>query len=431
MKRRSVLRTAIVASAAAGLGGIATRPAFAGETKKGDGSAIGNIVFRRWGATGAAYSSGTFAGLAVSGSNLAIATPAGQTTYTDPHTGTTQTYDYGTWTSPSVAPGFPAQEVIASWTAATPGGSWVQIELQGVTALGNTTKWYVLGRWSADDVAFKRTSLSLQGDTDGFVSIDTFVAYEGHELVSWQLRVTLLRPAGSADAPTLRAVGAMASQLSEPPKKWTPSTPQTAQGIVLDVPGFSQSIHSGQYPEFDNGGQAWCSPTSTSMVMGYWNSLPPAADYAWVDPAFADPWVDHAARHTYDYNYDGCGNWPFNTAYAGRYGLDGFVTRLRSLNEAELFIAAGLPLITSLSFKKGQIPPLTYGTDGHLMVLAGFAANGDPIVNDPASASDAVVRKTVDRAAWEAAWQSTSRGVVYVITPPGTALPTPPGQANW
>ncbi|NUT04167.1 MAG: peptidase C39 family protein, partial [Hamadaea sp.] len=52
-------------------------------------------------------------------------------------------------------------------------------------------------------------------------------------------------------------------------------------------------------------------------------------------------------------------------------------------------------------------------------------------VNDPASASDSVVVKTVGRAEWEAAWQTTSRGVVYVITPPGRALPTPPAQANW
>jgi hypothetical protein len=60
---------------------------------------------------------------------------------------------------------------------------------------------------------------------------------------------------------------------------------------------------------------------------------PTAAETAWVDPAYSDPQVDHAARSVFDYDYDGAGNWPFNTAYAGTRGLDSFVTRLRSLIE--------------------------------------------------------------------------------------------------
>jgi hypothetical protein len=141
--------------------------------------------------------------------------------------------------------------------------------------------------------------------------------------------------------------------------------------------------------------------------------------------------VDYAARNTYDAAYVGTGNWPFNTAYAGRFGLNGFVTRLRSLNEAEAFIAAGLPLVCSLSFKKNQVPGLTYGTNGHLLVLAGFSATGQPVLNDPAAATNAAVRKTVERAEFEEAWLDTSGGLVYVIYPAGTALPPPPAQANW
>jgi hypothetical protein len=167
------------------------------------------------------------------------------------------------------------------------------------------------------------------------------------------------------------------------------------------------------------------------MVLAYWGAGPTPADYAWVDPAYADPWVCFAARHTYDHDYDGCGNWPFNTAYAGRFGLRGFVTRLRSLNEAERFIAAGIPLIASASYQKGQVPGLDYGTAGHLMVLVGFTASGDPVLNDPNSPSNAAVRKPVGRAEWEAAWLNSSRGVVYVIHPASTPLPPPPAQANW
>src|SRR5438094_247059 len=83
------------------------------------------------------------------------------------------------------------------------------------------------------------------------------------------------------------------------------------------------------------------SPTSTSMVVAYWGRGPAPADYAYVlqdYPSVVDPWVDFAAARTYDYHYQGAGNWPFNTAYASTFGLDAEVTQLRSLNEAELFV---------------------------------------------------------------------------------------------
>ncbi|MFS8480242.1 MAG: C39 family peptidase [Micromonosporaceae bacterium] len=387
-----------------------------------------DIVYRRW-ATAAGFADGTSDGATVTGDALTIAGPVGQLTYADPYRGTTASYEYATWTSPWVFPGFAATELVPSWTADTPGGTWIQVEARGVTALGNTTKWYNLGRWAAGDGQIFRASQRGQGDDDGSVAADTFVASEGRGWTAYALRVTLLRPAGTAQTPALRSVGAMVSRLPEADSP-APSTPQAARGVVLDVPRYSQKIHIGHYPQWDNGGEAWCSPTSTSMVLSYWGTGPTPEDYAWVDPG-PDPWVDYAARHTYDYSYAGCGNWPFNTAYAGRYGLDAFVTRLRSLNEAELFIAAGIPLVVSASFRKDQIPGLTYGTSGHLMVLVGFTADGQPVLNDPSSPTNDEVRKTVGRAEFEQAWLSTSRGIGYVIRPRSVALPDPPEQANW
>jgi len=309
-----------------------------------------------------------------------------------------------------------------------PGGSWIAVDLRGITAAGNQTAWYAMGRWAADDGQIARTSVGARTDADGSIAIDTFIAAAGHGLTRVQLRVTLYRPVGTTTVPAVRSLGVMTSNV---PATATATTPQTAQGITLNVPRYSQEIHAGQYPQWNGGGEAWCSPTSTSMVVAYWGTGPTPADYAWVDPSFADPWVDYAARQTYDSHYDGTGNWPFNTAYAGRFGLDGFVTRLRSLNEAEAFIAAGVPLVHSLSFKKNEIPGLTYSTGGHLLVLVGFTASGEPVLNDPASPSNTAVRKTVGRPEFEAAWLNTSGGLVYVIHPAGHPLPTRPAQPNW
>ncbi len=152
-------------------------------------------------------------------------------------------------------------------------------------------------------------------------------------------------------------------------------------------------------------------------------------------PRPVDAQVDSAARNVFDYTYDGAGNWPFNTAYAATRGtLRGFVTRLRSLTEAEAFIAAGIPLVVSVSFKKGELTGAGYGTNGHLMVIRGFTAAGDVIANDPAShllADNTQVRVVYDRAQFENVWVPHSGGIVYVIAPAARALPTPPAEANW
>lgn len=147
------------------------------------------------------------------------------------------------------------------------------------------------------------------------------------------------------------------------------------------------------------------------------------------------PAVDHAARGSYDTSYQGTGNWPFNVAYAGTYGLAGFVTRLRSAAELERLVRAGIPVITSLSFRSHELPGSGYSTSGHLMVVTGFTAGGDVLVNDPAApGGGAAVRRTCPRAAFENVWlRSTggdgSGGIVYVLHPPELSLP--PSNGNW
>ena len=36
--------------------------------------------------------------------------------------------------------------------------------------------------------------------------------------------------------------------------------------VDLAVPAYSQMLHSGHFPQYGGGGQAWCSPTSTAMA---------------------------------------------------------------------------------------------------------------------------------------------------------------------
>ena len=304
--------------------------------------------------------------------------------------------------------------------------------MQGTYTSGDQTPWYVLGRWASGDTDIKRTSVDRQGDPWSTIWTDTFTiddAAAGVLLRSYQLRLTLYRAPGQSAAPVVRMLGAMSSTV---PDRFTvpPSAGHIAWGRELPVPRYSQNVHAGHYPEYDGGGEAWCSPTSTEMVVEYWGRKPSAADTSWVDPTYPDPTVNHAARMTYDYAYDGAGNWPFNTAYAASFpGLEGRVTRLHSLDELERFIAAGIPVVTSQSFLASELDGANYGTSGHLFVVVGFTADGDVIVNDPASSSNDVVRNVYQRAQFEQIWLRTKRtnasggvsggsgGIAYLIKP--------------
>ncbi|MFF0752406.1 peptidase C39 family protein [Streptomyces sp. NPDC004267] len=418
--RRTVLAAALAAATAATAGTAV--PATAAEAcadhetctdePPGHAPAPGLVDNRFW-STYTDWRCGTPAGTrAVSGHRpgLVIDTPAGRTDYTDPHTGRTATWEYARWTSPVHTSTVPATEVIASWNADTPAGTWLQVELRGTYGDGTDTPWFVMGRWAAGDGDIRRTSVDDQSDGKASVWTDTFSVDDpasGLRLVSYRLRLTLHRTPGTTLTPTVWRLGAMASDV---PDRFTVPASTPGPGHELVVPRYSQNIHVGQYPEYDNGGEAWCSPTSSQMIVEYWGRRPSADDLAWVDPSYADPQVCHAARSTYDYQYAGCGNWPFNAAYAATYpDMNAVVTRLHSLTDLETLIRAGIPAITSQSFRKDELTGAGYGTSGHLMTVIGFTADGDVIANDPASPNDAAVRRIYRRREWENIWLRTKR----------------------
>ncbi|GGY08810.1 peptidase C39 family protein [Streptomyces anandii] len=407
--RRSVLAAAVVAAVAGGTSQATAAPAAAPR----DTAPARPVDYRAW-TTYAEWRTGTALGtraLAGARPGIAIATPAGTTDYTDPHTGTTAAWEYATWTSPVHRLTVPATEAIASWNAHTPPGTWIQTELQGTYSDGTQTPWYVMGRWAAGDEDIRRTSVDGQTDGRSTIWTDTFAVDDpasGLRLASYRLRLTLYRRPGTQLTPTVWRIGAMGSDV--PDRFTVPASTPAHPARELTVPRYSQEIHAGQYPQYDNGGEAWCSPTSSQMIIEYWGGRLTPAQLSWVDPSYTDPQVCHAARSTYDYQYAGCGNWPFNAAYAATFkDLQGVITRLGSLTDLETLIAAGIPAMTSQSFLKSELTGAGYGTSGHLMTVIGFTADGDVIANDPASPSDAAVRRVYLRREFENIWLRTKR----------------------
>jgi len=150
------------------------------------------------------------------------------------------------------------------------------------------------------------------------------------------------------------------------------------------------------------------------MVLSFWSN--------YTGPC--EPVVRAAVEAVYDWIYDGHGNWPFNTAYAATLGLEGYVARFTSLEQAEQWVAAGVPVVASIAWGKDDLTgaPIP-SSGGHLLVIVGFDGTGNPIVNDPAAASDNEVQRTYLRSEFEALWLSASGGTVYLIFPPERTTP--------
>jgi hypothetical protein len=244
----------------------------------------------------------------------------------------------------------------------------------------------------------QRHSVSRQADADGAVAVDTLVLNLPATAV--QMKVRLFST--TAAVPSLRAVAVAYSTTPVKPEALVPGDP-THWNQVLPVSGCSQMV----YPD---GGGVWCSPTATAMVLAYWQG----------DTGPCEPRVRAAVAGVYDRSYGGHGNWPFNTAYAATHGLEGYVVRMTSLAQAERWIAAGVPVVISLAWSQFELTGAPVAaSSGHLAVLVGFDQNGDPVVNDPAAASDDTVRRTYRRAELEALWLEHSGGTAYVIYPVG------------
>jgi hypothetical protein len=362
---------------------------------------------------------GDFAGWALSGVTL----PAGALLFdnayaadeTDPYPAggyyegnfyTGGSYRVGQALSPVMTTAFGFKEAIASWNAVTPPGSWIEVLIQARFGT-RWTKWYNLGIWAADDSTISRHSVRLQGDGDGYVAVDTLVLTDKKTAAdAYQLKVRLFSVDGTA-IPSVQNMS-LAYSTSAPKKAPAVSAGNPALwNTSINVPECSQMV----YPD---GGNVWCSPTSTSMVVSYWEN--------YIGPC--EPAVRAAVAGVYDWIYDGHGNWPFNTAYAGGPGYEAYVARFTSLDQVEPWVAAGVPVVFSYAWGKKDLTGAAIpSSDGHLSVIVGFDEDGNPIVNDPAAATNEDVQRTYLRAELEALWLTNSGGTVYLIYPAGHTTP--------
>jgi hypothetical protein len=405
------MRPALALAAAATLAALALPPADAG-AQAADAPYQASLV--RWRAAERGFADWELAGTSRNGEGALVLDPATAQAGTDApgafHSRNFYNgagYSVGEATSPLTPAGFGFTRAVPSWNARTPPGTWIEVSAR-LQVSGHLSRFYNLGVWAEDGSTVERHSVDDQRDDDAKVAVDTLILADAAPPADgFQLRMRLFSTRPAEVTPTVSLAAVTTSTTPQRPASPSAGDP-TRWGKVLEVPTCSQRA----YPD---GGEVWCSPTSTSMVVGYWTK----------DTGSCEARVRAAVAGVYDWVFDGHGNWPFNTAYAAAAaGLEGYVTRLASLAEAEGWIAAGVPVVMSYSWTEGQLPnaPVS-SSEGHLGVLVGFDASGNPVMNDPAGATDGEVRRTYPRADFEALWLDHSGGTAYVIHPPGHPTP--------
>jgi Peptidase_C39 like family len=266
----------------------------------------------------------------------------------------------------------PFTELVLSWNADTPPGTAIRIEarlhyspVDDQPEAGTWSAWRGLGHWGTTGPA--ATPLPRSGeaappdDPAVKVAIDTLRVGKGYEATAFQARVTLY---GGAATPEVYLLAASTVHRRRPPAS-AEADPPLGRPVALPVPARSQLV------EREEIAHDICSPTSVSMVLQFYGIDRP---------------TEEVAQGVYDHGAEIYGNWPFNTAYAARHGLQAVVRHFGTLGEVERELHQGHPVIISVAFEPGELPEAPIPrTNGHLLVVTGVDAAGDFLVNDPAA----------------------------------------------
>ena len=235
--------------------------------------------------------------------------------------------------------GFAEEDLIASF----------KVQMRFKTSAG-WQRWVTVGYWDKEIWDYYGYT-SFSG---GKVSVDYVKVFS--YIKEFQFKVLFLRKSTDIPAPSIKQLSFVVSD-----------TRTTANLNITDIvndnpPAIyydTEFIH--QYSVDDEIGGSICSPSSTAMIIRSYGIE--------VDP------YDFAVK-TRDLYWELYGVWPRNVQHAHMHGLKGHVSRYRTWSEAYEVLKNGGRIAMSLG------KPL-YG--GHLIMLAGFDEDGDPILHDPGS----------------------------------------------
>lgn len=303
------------------------------------------------------------------------------------------------YTSPVVATEFPFNDLLLSWNIDVPEGSGFYVEVRVGRKAGEFwSPFYYLGGWGK----FTAPATKVLKDVNGRINVDYFQSEHAFDRIQYRVvffaddpsRPPVMRRFSLAYSNTLNDA-ALAAKF----RKTVEAGPKEKWARRLPVPFRSQNWES------DELRGSICSPTSLSMVLEYRSVKRPTVD---------------VCKTVYDADHRMYGNWWRAVQAAWVYGVPGYLERFGDWNAVKRHIAEGQPIIASTRTEKGQLRHApNYGSpEGHLIVITGFDADGNVLINDPAMRTVEKGLSTYHPEDVEKIWFDRG-GVGYILLPPG------------
>ena len=302
-----------------------------------------------------------------------------------------------------VTPDIMFNELLPSWNGHAPEATGFRVSLNA-----GPTGWFEAGTWgTVPGAPDKRSTLSLPG---GAYFLDYLVLNEPAK--SAAVRVELFRPDPAAASPVFRLLALSATNSTGDrrlAKRFGVDRPAVSAALAqlqttrtATVPFRSQVVPNTKWIG------RLCSPASVAAAMEYFGvNLP----------------TQEVAATVYDPSCDMFGVWHRNVQGAAQMGIRGYLRRFRTFDDVAEELARGSVIAASIRFKFGELDPRHLprmyrkrGTEGHIIVVEGFAPGGGVIVND--SASKDYGRHNVWRQEDLAKAWFDKGGVAYVFTEP-------------
>lgn len=253
---------------------------------------------------------------------------------------------------------FAAREMVLTWNASTPMGTWLDVRFSVGDGGGGWSGWYEMGVWGKAGREPRRC-----GDGRfGKLEVDILRAAVPFDRARYRVGF-----GSSCEAtPALRMVSICCS--GEGDAGEAEEKPLGGSGHDLAVPWLSQFrrevVQDGEMLK-----AGVCAPTSLAMVLRHFGCRTS---------------VYEVAKMARDEGAGIYGNWAYMAAAAGEFGMRAWVERHSSWDGLIERLKEGVPPILSIAYGKG-----TFGdfpercSEGHLLVLRGWTEDGKLICNDP------------------------------------------------
>ena len=246
------------------------------------------------------------------------------------------------------------KEIVGSWACITSADSTCEL-LVSVGVDGKMSKFFTYGEWGLG----KENWYENQDDEDAKMSVDEIILKDGKLANSFQFKVIMKKDA---------QLSIIALTLNIPNYEYPVDVKGLPSIVWYDVPKLNQNM----VPVI---GHEMCSATTSAMLLKFkgfdFKDKDAEFEHRYVASLVADP--GHRAP-TF-------GNWVYNTATIGAFGLDSYVARTYSWEELKYHLATVGPVGASIKGDTG-----VYKTGGHLLVVVGYKEVGNNkyvLCNDP------------------------------------------------